>query len=72
MSIEVRALTGDDITSVLPDLARLRITVFRDWPYLYDGSLAYEEQYLAKLAKAPSAWSPETATSWSAPPRRRR
>jgi len=34
MSIEVRALTGDDIHAVLPDLARLRITVFRDWPYL--------------------------------------
>jgi hypothetical protein len=55
MSIEVRALTGDDIQSVLPDLARLRITVFRDWPYLYDGTLAYEEEYLAKFAKAKGA-----------------
>jgi GNAT superfamily N-acetyltransferase len=36
--------------STLPDLmgevARLRIEVFRDWPYLYDGDLAYEEAYL--------------------------
>lgn len=55
MSIEVRALTGGDIKSVLPDLARLRIAVFRDWPYLYDGSLAYEEEYLAKFAKAKGA-----------------
>lgn len=55
MSIEVQALTGDDITAVLPDLARLRITVFRDWPYLYDGTLEYEEGYLAKFAKAKGA-----------------
>mgnify|MGYP001160173997 FL=1 len=55
MSIEVRALTGDDIKSVLPDLARLRIAVFRDWPYLYDGTLEYEEEYLAKFAKAKGA-----------------
>lgn len=55
MSIDVRALTGDDIKTVLPDLARLRITVFRDWPYLYDGTLEYEEEYLAKFAKAKGA-----------------
>lgn len=55
MSIDVRALTGEDILSVLPDLARLRITVFRDWPYLYDGSLEYEETYLAKFAAAKGA-----------------
>ena len=28
-------------------MARLRITVFRDWPYLYDGDLEYERNYLA-------------------------
>ena len=55
MGIDVRALTGDDIKGVLPDLARLRIAVFRDWPYLYDGTLAYEEEYLAKFAKAKGA-----------------
>jgi hypothetical protein len=55
MSIDVRALTGEDIKAVLPDLARLRIAVFRDWPYLYDGTLAYEEEYLAKFAKANGA-----------------
>lgn len=55
MTIEVRSLTGDDIKSVLPELARLRIIVFRDWPYLYDGTLAYEEQYLAKFASAKGA-----------------
>jgi GNAT superfamily N-acetyltransferase len=55
MTIDVRSVTGDDILTVLPDLARLRIAVFRDWPYLYDGTLAYEEEYLDKLAKAKGA-----------------
>ncbi len=55
MAIDVRSLTGDEIKPVLPELARLRITVFRDWPYLYDGTLEYEEGYLAKLAKAKGA-----------------
>ncbi len=55
MAIDVRSLTGEEIKPVLPELARLRIVVFRDWPYLYDGTLEYEEGYLAKLAKAKGA-----------------
>jgi GNAT superfamily N-acetyltransferase len=55
MAIDVKSLTGDAIKGVLPDLARLRIIVFRDWPYLYDGTLDYEEQYLAKFAASPGA-----------------
>ena len=55
MSIDVRALTGEEIKTVLPDLARLRIVVFRDWPYLYDGTLEYEEQYLATFAASKGA-----------------
>lgn len=55
MAIEVTSLTGDDIKTVLPDLARLRMIVFRDWPYLYEGTLEYEEKYLAKFAAAKGA-----------------
>lgn len=55
MTIRVDPLTGRDIAAALPALARLRIAVFRDWPYLYDGSPAYEEKYLAKLAAAEGA-----------------
>lgn len=44
--IEVRALTGPALDAALDDVARLRIAVFRDWPYIYDGSLAYERDYL--------------------------
>lgn len=44
--VVVRPLTGADLEAVLPDLAQLRIDVFRDWPYLYDGSFDYEHRYL--------------------------
>lgn len=55
MAITVTSLVGDEIKTILPDLARLRIIVFRDWPYLYDGTIEYEEKYLAKLAAAKGA-----------------
>lgn len=44
--ISTRILTGDAVAGVLDDLARLRISVFRDWPYLYDGDPEYERDYL--------------------------
>lgn len=53
--ITVRALTGAALAEALPEVARLRIAVFRDWPYLYDGDLAYEEQYLQVYRDAPKA-----------------
>ena len=37
--IDVRPLTGPAIEAALDAVAELRITVFRDWPYLYDGTL---------------------------------
>ena len=46
MRVKTRILTGDSLTSALPDVARLRMAVFRDWPYLYDGDAEYEENYL--------------------------
>ncbi len=49
-----RAHVGGEIAPLIEDLARLRITVFRDWPYLYDGDPAYERRYLADYAKGDS------------------
>jgi GNAT superfamily N-acetyltransferase len=43
---DLRALTGTALDAALDDVAALRIAVFRDWPYLYDGSLEYERGYL--------------------------
>ena len=53
--VTVRTVTGHDILPYLPDLARLRISVFRDWPYIYDGDVAHEEQYLQTYVQAPGA-----------------
>ena len=44
--ISVRVLSGADLESALDAVAGLRISVFRDWPYLYEGSKEYERQYL--------------------------
>ncbi|MBW7056196.1 GNAT family N-acetyltransferase [Paracoccus bogoriensis] len=46
MSVTTRVLTGTALAEALDDVARLRITVFRDFPYLYGGTLDYERDYL--------------------------
>lgn len=53
--ITVRALRGAALEAALDDVARLRIAVFRDWPYLYDGSLEYEREYLSTYRDSPGA-----------------
>jgi GNAT superfamily N-acetyltransferase len=55
MTIPVAPLTGTAFADALPDLARLRMTVFRDWPYLYDGTLEYEQGYLRRFSESPGA-----------------
>jgi hypothetical protein len=37
---------GKEIETVFEDLANLRITVFKEYPYLYKGSISYEKEYL--------------------------
>jgi len=54
VSLIFREYLGEGIAGVLDDLARLRVTVFRDWPYLYDGDRGYERGYLARYAKGDS------------------
>lgn len=53
--IAIETLTGPALAAVIDDLARLRIGVFRDFPYLYDGSLVYEARYLGDFAAIPGA-----------------
>lgn len=55
MTVTVRVLSGAALAAALDDLARLRIAVFADWPYLYAGSLAYEQDYLAEFTAAQGA-----------------
>ncbi|GAB1408014.1 GNAT family N-acetyltransferase [Thermomonas brevis] len=54
-TISVEALTGDAVRAQLDAVAALRIAVFRDWPYLYEGDPAYEREYLDAYAAAPGS-----------------
>lgn len=54
-SYSIRSYTGTTLNHYIPDLAALRMKVFREYPYLYEGSLEYEQQYLQTYSKAPDA-----------------
>lgn len=46
-------LRGAEIEPWLDELGRLRIRVFREFPYLYDGDLDYERKYLERYRNSP-------------------
>lgn len=48
-------LSGPEIAPHLADLARLRITIFREFPYLYDGTEEYEARYLQTYINSPDS-----------------
>lgn len=54
-TVEIRRVQGDELVRYLPALAQLRIDVFREFPYLYDGTYAYEAAYLRRYAEQPGA-----------------
>lgn len=47
--------SGPALLPYLPEIARLRITIFREFPYLYKGSEDIETKYLQAYAEAPDA-----------------
>lgn len=49
----IERVTGEGLRRYIPDLARLRIQVFRDWPYLYEGDEPYERTYLETYIRSP-------------------
>jgi GNAT superfamily N-acetyltransferase len=51
-SIQIRRLIGAEVRGHLDAVAALRIAVFRDWPYHYDGASAYESEYLDAYARS--------------------
>ena len=53
MTIEVITCAGEAVAPYVGDLARLRIAVFRAYPYLYEGDAAYEQRYLTAYARSP-------------------
>lgn len=55
MTVRIEPIRGKALEAALPDIARLRIEVFRAFPYLYDGDAAYEERYLRPYIDSPDA-----------------
>ncbi|HEU4730045.1 MAG TPA: GNAT family N-acetyltransferase [Kofleriaceae bacterium] len=53
--VVIERVQGEAIERHLPALAALRIAVFREFPYLYAGTLDYERGYLAHYAASPAA-----------------
>lgn len=52
MTLTIQSFSGSDATPHFDDLARLRIVVFRDFPYLYHGDSDYERQYMETYARS--------------------
>lgn len=46
VKLSITTVTGTKLKPFITDLAQLRIEVFREFPYLYDGNIDYEESYL--------------------------
>jgi GNAT superfamily N-acetyltransferase len=53
--ITITCHTGVAIQPFISDAARLRITVFREWPYLYEGDDVYERDYLRTYSQDPDS-----------------
>lgn len=55
MTVRVETLDGPGVAAGLAELSALRLTVFREWPYLYEGDAGYEADYLGTFSQAPGA-----------------
>lgn len=53
--LTIETIHGPAADSALPALARLRIEIFRAFPYLYEGDEAYERTYLRTYVNVPGA-----------------
>lgn len=55
LAVRIERVSGAALERYIPDLARLRIGVFREFPYLYDGTLEHEHEYLRTYAGVPDS-----------------
>ncbi len=53
--LQIRRFSGSDLNKYIDNIAQLRIEVFRDFPYLYDGTMEYERNYLQTYIRCPEA-----------------
>jgi len=52
-SIQFKILKGAEISPYVNELARLRIEIFKEFPYIYDGDFEYEKKYLKVYEQSP-------------------
>lgn len=55
-NIAYKKIQGSEIKNWLEPLASLRIEIFREWPYIYEGSIDYELTYLSRYASTKNAF----------------
>lgn len=55
IKIEIQELKGQEITPHIPEMGKLRVGMFKEYPYLYEGSAEYEEEYLSIYANSPNS-----------------
>jgi GNAT superfamily N-acetyltransferase len=53
--VNLKTLHGKEMSPYIDDLANLRMQVFRDYPYLYEGTREYEEKYLQVYLDCPDS-----------------
>lgn len=56
MDIKYKSAQGHEIKNWVNALGELRIKVFAEWPYLYQGDLDYERKYLQTYVKAKNSF----------------
>lgn len=53
--LSLRALSGAEAKAYLEPIAKMRMRFFREFPYLYEGSLDYEKNYLETYFGSPNS-----------------
>jgi len=49
--IQIVPFKGKEVAKLIPEIAKLRIEVFAEYPFLYEGDLDYEKRYLNKFTE---------------------
>jgi GNAT superfamily N-acetyltransferase len=53
--VTIKAFSGKAAKQYFPQIADIRINLFREYPYLYDGSYEYEREYLDTYFESPKS-----------------
>ena len=48
----MEVLKGNEIKNYVDELGRFRIEIFKEFPYLYEGNMEYERNYLYRYTKS--------------------